>query len=142
MKQTFFIMNYQYRNRIIYCIVLLVTFGLGLLSRADFWKPPEFVILYVGDALWALLVYWLVCILKPEYTAKSQLIITVLFSLVIECSQFYQAEWINQLRQTTLGGLILGYGFKVTDLIAYAVGAGLGAFINNRIIRKSHDEDL
>jgi len=115
---------------------LLTTLIFGLLSRASFWEPPAFVILYVGDALWALLVYWLVCFIKPAYSANTPFIITLLFSFVIECSQFYQAEWINHLRNTTLGGLILGYGFKITDLIAYTVGAGLGALINSKMIKK------
>lgn len=34
----------------------------------------------------------------------------------------YQAEWINQLRGTQLGSLILGKGFLIVDLIRYAIG--------------------
>ena len=33
----------------------------------------------------------------------------LLFSYAIEFSQLYQAEWINALRHTALGGLVLGF---------------------------------
>ena len=127
-------MNIQ--ARIPYLIALLITLICGLLSRADFLNPAAFVILYVGDALWALMVYWLICIIKPESDLRSQILVAILFSFAIECSQLYQAEWINLLRQTRLGGLILGFGFKITDLIAYTVGVALGALLNHICIRK------
>lgn len=45
-----------------------------------------------------------------------------LFSFFIEFSQLYQADWINQIRATTLGGLVLGYGFLYADLVSYSIG--------------------
>ena len=51
------------------------------------------------------------------------------FSVVIELSQLYHAPWIDSIRHTTLGGLILGFGFLWSDLACYAVGVGLGAAI-------------
>ena len=44
-------------------------------------------------------------------------------------SQLYHAPWIDSIRHTTLGGLILGYGFLWSDLACYAVGVGLGVVI-------------
>jgi len=44
----------------------------------------------------------------------------------VECSQLYRAEWIDGLRATRLGGLVLGRGWVATDLICYAVGVGMG----------------
>ena len=46
---------------------------------------------------------------------------------MIEISQLYQAEWINNIRHTTLGGLILGQGFLWSDMVAYTVGVIIGA---------------
>jgi len=42
-------------------------------------------------------------------------------------SQLYQPPWIHRLRDTTLGALTLGFGFKWTDLLCYAAGVALGA---------------
>ena len=47
-------------------------------------------------------------------------------SFVVEAAQLYQASWINAIRSTTLGHLVLGSQFGWIDLVAYAVGACLG----------------
>lgn len=44
-------------------------------------------------------------------------------SYAVELSQIYQAPWINAIRSTTLGHLVLGSAFDPKDLFAYAVGA-------------------
>ena len=41
----------------------------------------------------------------------------------------YHAPWIDSIRQTTLGGLILGFGFLWSDLACYAAGVGLGVIL-------------
>ena len=82
-------MNLQ--TRIPYFIALLLTLICGLPSRTGFFNPAAFVILYVGDALWALMVYWLVCIIKPESGLRSQILVAILFSFAIEYTQLYQA---------------------------------------------------
>jgi len=51
------------------------------------------------------------------------------FSIAIELSQLYHAPWIDSIRHTTLGALILGFGFVWSDLICYAVGVLLGVEI-------------
>ena len=37
--------------------------------------------------------------------------------------------WIDSIRHTTLGGLVLGFGFLWSDLACYAAGVGLGVTI-------------
>ncbi|CKH20539.1 Protein of uncharacterised function (DUF2809) [Streptococcus pneumoniae] len=49
-------------------------------------------------------------------------------------SQLYHAEWIDNIRATTLGGLVLGYGFLWSDLVAYTIGVGVG-FLFEFILR-------
>ena len=39
-----------------------------------------------------------------------------------ELLQLYHAPWIESIRQTRIGGLILGFGFLWSDIICYAVG--------------------
>ena len=55
--------------------------------------------------------------------------LAMIFSVAIELSQLYHAPWIDSIRHTTLGGLILGFGFLWSDLACYAVGVGLGVVI-------------
>lgn len=56
-------------------------------------------------------------------------LISLIFCYLIEISQLYHASWIDDIRKTTLGGLILGYVFSWKDLIAYAIGIIAGACI-------------
>ena len=39
-----------------------------------------------------------------------------------ETSQLYHAPWIDRIRATTLGGLVLGFGFLWSDIACYTVG--------------------
>lgn len=59
---------------------------------------------------------------KIRYVAVG----AIIFSYGIELSQLYQGQWINAIRGTTLGGLILGYGFLFSDLICYTLGIVIG----------------
>ncbi len=117
------------RNRIIYIFLLLLIVVSGLLSRriSDF--LPELVNIYIGDAIWAIMVYLLVCIIFIKWSVFRVAAISLLFCYVIELSQLYQAEWINNIRNTIIGGLVLGYGFLWSDLLAYAMGIGFTGII-------------
>ena len=67
-------------------------------------------------------------IFRKMETTKIALI-GIAFCYPIEFSQLYQANWINEIRRTTIGGLVLGYGFLWSDLLAYFIGISVGAAI-------------
>ena len=123
------------RNRIIYGIAIIVTILVGLFSRSDIVLMPQFVLLYVGDGIWAMLVFWLVCFFKPDWSLKYRIAAALVFAYAIEFSQFYQADWLNQIRYTRLGGLILGFTFLPSDLVAYTVGIAVGAGLDYFLVR-------
>lgn len=66
--------------------------------------------------------------LFPKIETKKLAFISLMFCYGIEVSQLYHAEWIDSIRATTLGGLVLGYGFLWNDLVAYIIGVGVGMF--------------
>ena len=75
--------------------------------------------------------------LSPEAvnaTTRRLFITAILITYVIEFSELYQADWINQVRSIKLIGLILGYTFLWTDLVAYTVGITIGVLID-RVLR-------
>ncbi|MFK8054020.1 MAG: DUF2809 domain-containing protein [Woeseiaceae bacterium] len=109
-----------------YSILTMATMLLGLASRADALGLPPFVGLYVGDSLWALMIFWCVRFLSPSMSSLRSVLIALGFAFGIEFLQLYQAPWINAIRATTLGGLVLGFGFKVSDLVSYLIGVGIG----------------
>ncbi|MCE9554941.1 MAG: DUF2809 domain-containing protein [Planctomycetes bacterium] len=105
------------------------TMVLGLLSRQYPHLFPAFIAQYAGDTLWALAAFLGIGFLLPRWSTLSVAGLALLFSYAIEISQLYQEPWINQIRHTLLGGLILGYGFLWSDLICYTIGVGLGAAV-------------
>lgn len=109
-----------------YAGAALLTGLLGWASRRFGARLPGWVGLYAGDALWALLVFWLLSLLRPAWPAWRRAVGAGLFALVIELSQLWQAPWLNALRATTMGALVLGRGFLWSDLACYAVGVLLG----------------
>jgi len=111
-----------------YCLIYIaVIIMLGLLSRKVAVIP-----VWVGDALYATMIFYIVRGLFPEkgilWIAAAELCIC----FTIECSQLYQASWINNIRSTLPGRLILGQGFLWTDLIAYIAGTFAGFIIEWR----------
>ena len=80
---------------------------LGLLSR-KINDLPKIIELYSGDILWALMVFLIIAFI---FNKKSTIFIiswAIILSYSIEISQLYHAAWIDAIRNTTLGGLILG----------------------------------
>jgi len=80
------------------------------------------------------MVYWGICLVGHRWPFYLQVVAALAFAYGVEFSQLYQADWINSLRQTTLGGLVLGFGFKWSDLVAYTLGIFLGAYLNRKFL--------
>ncbi|MET7016847.1 DUF2809 domain-containing protein [Bacillus mycoides] len=114
------------RNRLLYAVFTIVVIMLGLSSRKFAFALPDLLNGYLGDALWALMIFTGFGFLFPKIETKKLAFISLIFCYGIEISQLYHAEWIDSIRATTLGGLVLGYGFLWSDLVAYTIGVGVG----------------
>ena len=57
------------------------------------------------------------------------------FSCVVELTQLYHAPWIESVRGTRVGILVLGATFNWPDLIAYGVGIVLGCLAEITLLR-------
>ena len=93
---------------------------LGLLSR----HYPA-IPLFIGDVLWATNIYFIVRLLFIHKTIKWVVMTSLAFCYLIEFSQLYKAPWIDQLRHTLFGRLVLGEVFLWGDLMSYTVGVGI-----------------
>ena len=103
--------------------------GAGLASR-QFFADILFVKTYVGDTLWALMVFLSFGFIFTRWATKTLILAAFFFSFGIEISQLYHAPWLDNLRATRAGGLILGFTFVWSDLICYTVGIAIGALID------------
>ncbi|PES67757.1 hypothetical protein CN507_12360 [Bacillus cereus] len=124
------------RNRLLYALFTIVVIILGLSSRKFAFALPDLLNEYLGDALWALMIFTGFGFLFPKIEMKKLAFISLIFCYGIEISQLYHAEWIDSIRATTLGGLVLGYGFLWSDLVAYTIGVGVGLFCEYMLRKK------
>ena len=113
------------KPRFTYFILIILTIIFGLLSRHIAGIP-----LFIGDILWAMMVYWIMRFLFVTKSVKFSVIGSLLFSYAIEFSQLYQAPWINSIRHTVIGGLVLGETFSWGDMLSYTVGVAIGVAID------------
>ncbi|MEQ6353403.1 DUF2809 domain-containing protein [Lysinibacillus sp. M3] len=121
--------------RIIYLIAIAITISLGLASRNWSTLLPSFVAPNAGDILWAMMVYFGFRLLLVRKSVLTAILLSFLFSFGIEFSQLYQEDWINQIRGTTLGALILGKGFLKEDLVRYSAGIIIATILDTATIK-------
>ncbi|WP_125717339.1 DUF2809 domain-containing protein [Pseudoalteromonas rubra] len=115
------------RSIFLYSGLAIITMLLGLLSRSSLLELPDILTLYAGDTLWAMMVFWLFCCVRRGMRTVGIALLALGFAFAIEFSQLYQAQWLNDIRHTRLGGLILGFGFKGSDLVCYTLGILMAA---------------
>lgn len=118
-------MKKDIKVRLIYISAALVVIVLGISSRAFTDQLPLFISSHAGDALWGSMVYLGFRVLLTRHKLFLPLILSLIVSFGIEFSQLYQEDWINGIRSSLLGGLILGKGFLWIDLIRYSAGIGI-----------------
>lgn len=107
------------KKRFIYITVILVTIASGLFVRSKKAYFPDLINLYAGDALYAFMMYYVACALFLKKSIVFRGMVSLFICYSIELSQLYQADWLNAIRQTLPGKLILGSGFLYSDLVAF-----------------------
>jgi hypothetical protein len=124
------------RSGPLYLVVACLTIAAGLASRRFPELFPAFVAKYAGDTLWAAMMFWLLALGWRRAGTGRLAAAALAVSVAVECSQLYRAAWIDAVRATRVGALALGNGFLWTDLVCYAVGAGLAALLDVRLARR------
>ncbi|MGL5354414.1 MAG: DUF2809 domain-containing protein [Clostridium sp.] len=119
------------RKRIVYLVFVIIVMILGIASRKYGTYLPKIISEYSGDILWALMIYLGFGFLFNRNSIKNVALVALVFSYGIEISQLYQEQWINTIRDTTFGSLILGHGFLYSDLICYTIAILIGVLVEN-----------
>jgi hypothetical protein len=127
-------------RRLGYVALLLLTVLLGLASRQWADALPRFVGAYVGDALWACAVYWALAVVRPRMRHAPRGMLTLAIAVAVEISQLFHPAWLDAIRDTALGGRILGFGFLWSDLVCYVCGLGVALGVDQLLIGKRPDD--
>ena len=117
------------RSRAAYAIVVGLVIAAGLGSRVFGRYLPTFIAAYAGDTLYATMVFVLFGIAAPRVSTRRISVAALASCCAIEVSQLYHAPWIDAIRATLPGALVLGYGFLWNDLACYVAGVALGAAV-------------
>lgn len=115
------------RSRLAYAGLVAAVIAAGLISRSSRASVlPDFVTFYGGDTLWALMVFLILGFLFPAARTVVLAGMALGISFAVEFSQLCEADWLNRIRATRAGALVLGKGWVATDLLCYVVGVGIG----------------
>jgi hypothetical protein len=115
------------RRRLYYATAVLLVIAAGLASRG--FEFSRALGKYPGDVLWGLMIFLGFEIVAPMTSTVRVSAYAGCFCFLIELSQLYHAAWIDGIRTTTLGHLVLGSGFMWRDLVSYATGIACGSLI-------------
>ncbi len=119
-------------SRIQYFILILIVIALGITSRKMDGVPTFF-----GDTLYAVMIYFGMRMFFINLNLKKTAILALLFCFCIEFLQLYDAEWMLEIRRSTLGHYALGQGFLWSDLGYYTLGI-IMAFLIDFISKKQY----
>jgi hypothetical protein len=122
------------RRRLPYGLLVPLVITTGLASRAHPGLLPAALGPYPGDALWALLVLLLIALARPGWAVARVAAAALATAFAVEFSQLWQPGWLNALRHTTPGHLVLGSTFHAPDLLAYTAGVALGAAMDRLLL--------
>jgi len=117
------------RNPLVQIILIALACLLGIGSRRYAHALPGLVAAYTGDTLWALAAFLGFGLILPRASTRMVAMLAMAWAIAVELSQLYHAPWLDSIRHTTLGGLILGFDFVWSDLACYALGGGLGVSV-------------
>jgi len=123
-------------SRATYVVLALGTIAVGLLVHRATSGLDLAMRDVLGDALWAAMMLWWVSAAAPNARLVSRLAAAFGICVLVELSQFIHAPFIETMRLTTLGHLVLGSDFDPRDLAAYALGVSAAALLEWVVLRR------
>jgi len=120
------------KQRIYYFLVICLIIILGLLSR-----KIDFIPLFVGDILCAMMIFYILRFLLVKSSALKIGFFSLIICFAIEFLQLCQANWLVDIRNSTLGHLVLGQGFLWSDLLAYFFGICISYLIEKLVLNET-----
>jgi hypothetical protein len=115
--------------RICLCLAIIISglalrrFGIGL-------GWPAIIVKYGGSMLWGSMVFFIVAIAAPRRSRQYVALISAVIAVCVELFRLVHAPWLDDLRLTLAGALLLGRIFSVWDILAYGAGIGLGMLLD------------
>ncbi|MFK7800415.1 MAG: DUF2809 domain-containing protein [Anaerolineae bacterium] len=119
----------------IYIPIILLLFAIGLPTRITPNNYPLWYTTYAGDFIWAMMIFFLYRLFF-RWETLTAFLVTLATTYIIEITQLFHPAWLDYLRTYKLIGLIIGYSFLWSDIIAYTAGISLGALIDTAVMSR------
>lgn len=113
--------------RAIWLALLAALVPLGLFTKRYHGPGAAWVHGNAGDGVYAAFWFLLLRLVRPRLGSGMSAAAVFLFCCLVEFSQRLHAPWLDPLRQTLPGRLILGNDFDPVDIADYAAGIALAA---------------
>ncbi len=115
--------------RLCYALALVVTIPLGLWTKIYNGPGEGWVQGSAGDILFEMAWIFFIMILNPRLVPLRVGLWVFGVTSGVEVLQLWQPAWLQAIRATLPGKLLLGSTFHSWDFLYYALGCGLGIFI-------------
>jgi hypothetical protein len=123
-------LNTKTKKYIFYLMMMLLAALFGILSRSEQINFPHLIRTFAGDTMWAFAAYFLVRLFLINNKIISVFLGAYGLSLFVELSQLLKWDILVAFRNTTIGGLLIGFGFHWEDLICYLAGCLIALVID------------
>lgn len=109
-----------------YGISLAVTLAMGVATQFAGGANLEWIARQLGGTFYVLLWIFLALTAFPKWRAPLVCVGALLATMLIECMQLWHPAWLDALRSTRPGRLLLGSSFDCMDFPYYGLGCLLG----------------
>jgi hypothetical protein len=110
------------RKRVRYLVLAMGTIAVGLMVHlGGSFLPPVFRDI-LGDALWAMMIVWWMGVAAPQLPLRTRGLAALAVCVAVELSQRYHTPFLDALRATLPGHLVLGSGYDPRDFLGYTAG--------------------
>ena len=117
------------RRRVRYLVLAIATIAVGLMVHlGGSFLPPAFRDV-LGDVLWAMMIVWWMGVAAPRLRLRTRGLAALAVCVAVETSQGYHTPFLDTLRRTLPGHLVLGSGYDPRDFLAYAAGVVLAVVL-------------
>jgi uncharacterized protein DUF2809 len=110
--------------------VLIALVPLGLSTKRYHGPGQAWVHANAGDIVYAAFWFFFLQFVRPPLQSGRAALAVFLYCCLIEFSQLLHPPWLEALRQTLPGRLVLGSDFDPMDIAYYAVGVAVAASLS------------
>jgi hypothetical protein len=117
-------------------LLLLLTIPIGLAVRFLPLHLPWFLYKYLGSALWAVALYWLLATLLPRLHPRATAALAITIATLLELSRLIPIAPIDAFRETFAGQILLGRFFSLKNIVAYLLAITVTATLDHLLERR------